>query len=223
MDQNPASPEARQSRILESPVDRLWQRSRERGRCERAATIDTLILLSLCRRTFFFRGVEILRRRELILGADVDNYQGPQAIGRVRRRTPVTPRITRIQQQVLSADTIRLQAQDERAQRIISSLPRQTVSETPQAVEDPTCIICMDPLGLNDEVMVLPCAHWFCADCTGSWFRVGNSCPMCRGAVGPNQPHNRPINGASEPTDTPGELANDLTIDEGLLYGYYHL
>lgn len=224
---NPTSPEARQSRFMESLVDRIWQRSRERGRSEHGATTETLIYLSLFGRHFLFRGVEILRQRELIIRED-SIYHGRQRVtGIVRRRVPehqpgVTPNIARVQQHILSAESIRLQAREERAQQIIGSLLRQTVGETPQAVEDPTCIICMGSLELNDEVMVLPCAHWFCTECTSSWFRVGNSCPMCRGPVEPNPLDTRISSILTDTlTETPVELIDDISYDNGLIYGDY--
>jgi len=46
------------------------------------------------------------------------------------------------------------------------------------------CSICMDEVGLGDEVVRLPdCGHWFHGECVGSWLSEHNTCPHCRKGV----------------------------------------
>ena len=45
------------------------------------------------------------------------------------------------------------------------------------------CTICMDDLGVGEEVSVLPCKHWFHDKCVASWLRQHNTCPICRTSI----------------------------------------
>lgn len=42
------------------------------------------------------------------------------------------------------------------------------------------CTICIDEIKLGDEVMALPCKHWFHPDCVTLWLKEHNTCPICR-------------------------------------------
>ncbi|KAL2267486.1 hypothetical protein VTJ83DRAFT_4763 [Remersonia thermophila] len=42
------------------------------------------------------------------------------------------------------------------------------------------CTICIDELKRGQEVMVLPCKHWYHEECVVLWLREHNTCPMCR-------------------------------------------
>jgi hypothetical protein len=45
------------------------------------------------------------------------------------------------------------------------------------------CLICMDDVYIGDEVVSLPCAHWFHETCAGAWLSEHNLCPICRKAI----------------------------------------
>ena len=45
------------------------------------------------------------------------------------------------------------------------------------------CTICIDDVGLGDEVVVLPCKHWFHDECVELWLNEHNTCPICRASV----------------------------------------
>lgn len=45
------------------------------------------------------------------------------------------------------------------------------------------CTICIDDMGVGDEVTVLPCKHWFHNDCVVLWLRQHNTCPICRAPI----------------------------------------
>ena len=42
------------------------------------------------------------------------------------------------------------------------------------------CIICQDMIIYNDEVIYLPCFHFFHPNCIESWLRNKKICPFCR-------------------------------------------
>ncbi|KAI3335377.1 hypothetical protein F4824DRAFT_155385 [Ustulina deusta] len=45
------------------------------------------------------------------------------------------------------------------------------------------CTICIDEVKVGDEVVVLPCKHWFHQECATLWLKQHNSCPVCRAAI----------------------------------------
>lgn len=42
------------------------------------------------------------------------------------------------------------------------------------------CSVCMDDVHAGDEVVELPCRHWFHEACVGAWLGEHNTCPICR-------------------------------------------
>ncbi len=42
------------------------------------------------------------------------------------------------------------------------------------------CSVCMDDVKVGDEVVVLPCSHWFHEACAAAWLGEHNTCPICR-------------------------------------------
>ncbi|KAI3326489.1 hypothetical protein HD806DRAFT_487433 [Xylariaceae sp. AK1471] len=45
------------------------------------------------------------------------------------------------------------------------------------------CTICIDEVKVGDEVVVLPCKHWFHQECATLWLKQHNSCPVCRASI----------------------------------------
>lgn len=43
-----------------------------------------------------------------------------------------------------------------------------------------TCGICLEDFAVGEEVLQLPCPHFFHRPCICEWFTVRNSCPTCR-------------------------------------------
>ncbi|KAL2261119.1 hypothetical protein VTK26DRAFT_4682 [Humicola hyalothermophila] len=54
------------------------------------------------------------------------------------------------------------------------------------------CTICIDEIKKGDEVVVLPCKHWYHGECVVLWLKEHNTCPICR-----------------KPVETRGESGND--------------
>ena len=68
-------------------------------------------------------------------------------------------------------------------ERLIEMLKqKKTIGITfniPEA-KDTTCGICLDNYGKGNEIVQLPCLHFFHDKCIAAWFKVNNSCPICR-------------------------------------------
>ena len=65
--------------------------------------------------------------------------------------------------------------------RDIAALPKLPVDALMMGVQgDAECAICKENVHLDDEVVMLPCKHWFHGGCIGSWLGVSNTCPCCR-------------------------------------------
>ncbi|OAA58116.1 ring finger domain protein [Niveomyces insectorum RCEF 264] len=45
------------------------------------------------------------------------------------------------------------------------------------------CTICIAEVQLDEEVLFLPCKHWFHEECVVMWLKQHNTCPVCRTAV----------------------------------------
>lgn len=63
----------------------------------------------------------------------------------------------------------------------IAALPKKAVDEKMLGAEGKAeCSVCMDDVTLGDEVVVLPCTHWFHEACASAWLSEHNTCPICR-------------------------------------------
>ncbi|KAK8080731.1 hypothetical protein PG997_008549 [Apiospora hydei] len=66
----------------------------------------------------------------------------------------------------------------------IAKLPRKKLDEKMLGPElKGECTICIDDVGMGDEVIVLPCKHWFHDECVVLWLKEHNTCPICRAPV----------------------------------------
>ncbi|KAL2760331.1 hypothetical protein ACRALDRAFT_1053905 [Sodiomyces alcalophilus JCM 7366] len=45
------------------------------------------------------------------------------------------------------------------------------------------CTICIDQLKIGEEVLFLPCKHWFHETCVVMWLKEHNTCPICRAPI----------------------------------------
>jgi len=48
------------------------------------------------------------------------------------------------------------------------------------------CTVCIDEIKIAEEVVYLPCKHWFHEACVVMWLREHNTCPICRSSIEPN-------------------------------------
>ncbi|PQE31393.1 RING finger protein [Rutstroemia sp. NJR-2017a WRK4] len=66
----------------------------------------------------------------------------------------------------------------------IAALPKKKLDEKMLGPEHTgECSVCMDDVHLNDEVVVLPCNHWFHETCASAWLSEHNTCPICRKGI----------------------------------------
>ena len=59
------------------------------------------------------------------------------------------------------------------------------------------CSVCMDDVKIGDEVVMLPCSHWFHEACAAAWLGEHNTCPICR----------KGIEGDTPPSATPPQTS----------------
>ncbi|KAI4238183.1 MAG: hypothetical protein LQ349_001262 [Xanthoria aureola] len=85
----------------------------------------------------------------------------------------------------------------------ISALPTKKVDQEILGSDGKAeCSVCMDNVGLGDEVTLLPCQHWFHGDCIGAWLKEHDTCPHCRQGIMPKDP---PGNGEATSPRAPGQ------------------
>ncbi|KAL4795313.1 hypothetical protein BDV19DRAFT_363502 [Aspergillus venezuelensis] len=69
----------------------------------------------------------------------------------------------------------------------IHALPKKPATTEMLGAEGSSeCSICMDVVKLGDEVLVLPCTHWFHPQCIEAWLTQHNTCPHCRRGIDSN-------------------------------------
>jgi len=61
----------------------------------------------------------------------------------------------------------------------VAKLPRIKISDE-QIEKKMDCSVCMCEFELDEEAVKLPCDHTFHSDCILPWFKMNNSCPVCR-------------------------------------------
>ncbi|KAH9203627.1 hypothetical protein DL95DRAFT_501674, partial [Leptodontidium sp. 2 PMI_412] len=84
----------------------------------------------------------------------------------------------------------------------IAGLPKKKLDEKELGSEGKgNCSVCMDDVQNGDEVVVLPCTHWFHEACAGAWLSEHNTCPICRKAIeGETPPENSRRSNPNGPT-----------------------
>jgi E3 ubiquitin-protein ligase RNF115/126 len=66
----------------------------------------------------------------------------------------------------------------------IAALPKKKIDEKMLGPEGKAeCSVCMDDVVLDEEVVSLPCSHWFHEACVKAWLSEHNTCPICRTGV----------------------------------------
>ncbi|ELR04097.1 hypothetical protein GMDG_01401 [Pseudogymnoascus destructans 20631-21] len=63
----------------------------------------------------------------------------------------------------------------------IAALPKKKIDKEMLGPEGKAeCSVCMDDVVLDEEVVALPCSHWFHEACVKAWLSEHNTCPICR-------------------------------------------
>lgn len=77
-----------------------------------------------------------------------------------------------------------------------------------QAGGNVECTVCIDEIKIGDEVIYLPCKHWFHETCVVMWLREHNTCPICRTPIETNNAGAQPNTAAGrEASSSPGAQA----------------
>jgi len=74
-------------------------------------------------------------------------------------------------------------ANEARGAELLASFPCQTWSPalaTADASQGNECALCLDEYEKGDEVVTLPCTHFFHVDCVRPWFAKSVLCPLCQ-------------------------------------------
>ncbi|KAI0136002.1 hypothetical protein F4776DRAFT_114927 [Hypoxylon sp. NC0597] len=70
------------------------------------------------------------------------------------------------------------------SEETIANLPKKNLDEVMLGPElKGECTICIDDMKIGDEVVVLPCKHWFHEQCVVLWLKQHNTCPICRAPI----------------------------------------
>lgn len=92
----------------------------------------------------------------------------------------------------------------------IAALPKRKLDEAMLGPElKGECSVCMDDVVVGNEVVVLPCTHWFHEQCASMWLGEHNTCPICRKGIedtsatpgSPRQSGGSPTLSGSPPTE----------------------
>lgn len=71
-----------------------------------------------------------------------------------------------------------------RSASVIMTLPRMTFKNFSELKKtngaEQHCSVCMDVYEDNQDIILLPCNHYFHADCSEGWLKENNSCPLCK-------------------------------------------
>jgi hypothetical protein len=101
----------------------------------------------------------------------------------------------------------------------IASLPKKKLDEEMLGPElKGECTICIDEVRVGDEVIVLPCKHWFHEECASLWLKQHNSCPVCRAAIdgaAAGKPRNEGVGAQDTPQGTSSSSYSRSTAAEG--------
>ncbi|KAK3137360.1 hypothetical protein QOZ80_5BG0451290 [Eleusine coracana subsp. coracana] len=58
-----------------------------------------------------------------------------------------------------------------------------TDKERAVSAEDAVCCICLARYVDNDDLRMLPCAHFFHKDCVDKWLKINALCPLCKAEI----------------------------------------
>ena len=56
----------------------------------------------------------------------------------------------------------------------------QTTLKSFDDIKDKTCAICMKDYEIKDKLLSTPCNHDYHLTCIRDWFRVKDTCPICK-------------------------------------------
>jgi E3 ubiquitin-protein ligase DOA10 len=60
----------------------------------------------------------------------------------------------------------------------LSSMRHQAAADQ-QLCDEAACTVCQQDYAAEDEIVSLPCKHWFHRSCVFQWLQTSKQCPMC--------------------------------------------
>mmetsp|Transcript_71002 Transcript_71002/g.153014 ORF Transcript_71002/g.153014 Transcript_71002/m.153014 type:complete len:225 (+) Transcript_71002:114-788(+) len=75
-------------------------------------------------------------------------------------------------------------AAEERAREVISNMPRHNWSKADTG-DCSECALCLEEYESGEEVLRLPCDHFFHEECIAPWFAKSVLCPLCQRDASP--------------------------------------
>lgn len=139
------------------------------------------------------------------LGEQVAQVQASLALEEARVGTPVGPlalQMRLLSRELTPADyAALLQLDDHVTDRPglspaqLAALPRHTLSDGAGAGDSAgpsgpacCCAVCLEDAVAGEELVTLPCAHAFHANCIQRWLAASQTCPVCKRLCVPPQP-----------------------------------
>ncbi|KAM3586349.1 hypothetical protein VKS41_002869 [Umbelopsis sp. WA50703] len=80
---------------------------------------------------------------------------------------------------------------------------KNRITTTQDVDENQDCSVCKEEFGIAEQVLILPCQHFFHQDCIKQWLQVNGTCPICRHSLASSSSEEvevaRPSERVSEP------------------------
>ncbi|KAJ4300482.1 hypothetical protein N0V88_003157 [Collariella sp. IMI 366227] len=98
------------------------------------------------------------------------------------------------------------------SQSAIEKLEKKKVNDEMLGPEGKAeCTICIDDLKKDEEVVVLPCKHWYHGECVVLWLKEHNTCPICRMPIESRNNQTPNTDNPTSPFTNPGNPFNNPT------------
>ena len=99
----------------------------------------------------------------------------------------------------------------------IANLERRKMDEAWKAKEGgkAECTVCIDEVKIDDEVIFLPCKHWFHEECVTMWLKEHNTCPICRTPIEANTGSGAGNRGPTGPSGQHGQGSSEASPQGG--------
>ncbi|KAJ2367448.1 hypothetical protein H4S01_002158 [Coemansia sp. RSA 2610] len=87
----------------------------------------------------------------------------------------------------------------------ILKMPRRTITAE-EVARKFECGICMEEYKSDEEVMALPCKHFYHLECIDHWLKMNGTCPICRTRIDEDQPTHSAPPAPRAHSDLPGSF-----------------
>ncbi|KAF5191946.1 E3 ubiquitin-protein ligase ring1 [Thalictrum thalictroides] len=66
------------------------------------------------------------------------------------------------------------------AKSVVENLPSIVLTQNDIENKGGLCAVCKDEISTEEQAKLLPCSHYYHADCILPWLNIRNTCPVCR-------------------------------------------